>query len=432
MSFLKNENGYFVDVSEEANIYGGVNGYGLSASIADFDNDGWDDIYVCNDFHEDDYFYLNNHDGTFTESLGSKFSTISRFSMGSDAADINNDGYQDLITLDMLPWDEKVLKETEGDDAMFNMQVHLSNLGYKDQYSRNMLQISHKGEYFHEEALKNQIADTDWSWAPLFADFDNDGQQDLFISNGIPKRPNGLDFKKYVSSAFKGKSEEEGLNWLYNAIGEMLDGNVSNQIYKGLDGDFTSKNGEWISDIAKISNASVYTDLDNDGDLDIVTNNFNQYASILENTTTSKNALNITVSYKDQNLEGLGTKLLLFNNGQKQLKQIYKSRGFMASIDGSVHFGLGNSTKADSLVVVWPNNRIQTILNPSLNTALSITYDESSTRNIESISEEFKIFQPTELITHSHQEDRYNDFVEEKLIPYKVSTMGTCRSRWGY
>jgi hypothetical protein len=145
---LNNDNGKFTDVSETANIFGGVNGYGLSATVADFNNDGWDDIYVCNDFHEDDYYYLNNQDGTFTESLGDAFTTISRFSMGSDAADINGDGYQDLMTLDMLPKDERILKETEGDDAMFNMQVHLTNLGYKDQYSRNMLQINNSGDFF--------------------------------------------------------------------------------------------------------------------------------------------------------------------------------------------------------------------------------------------------------------------------------------------
>ena len=156
---LNNDNGIFTDVSELAKIYGGVNGYGLSASVADFNNDGWDDIYVCNDFHEDDYYYINNQDGTFKEQLGDAFTAISRFSMGSDAADINGDGYQDLMTLDMLPKNERVLKETEGDDAMFNMQTHLTRLGYKDQYARNMLQVNSSGKYFKESALLHEVAD---------------------------------------------------------------------------------------------------------------------------------------------------------------------------------------------------------------------------------------------------------------------------------
>jgi hypothetical protein len=422
---LNNDNGKFTDVSEAAHIFGGVNGYGLSASLADFNNDGWDDIYVCNDFHEDDYYYLNNHDGTFTESLAKAFTTISRFSMGSDAADINGDGYQDIMTLDMLPKSERVLKETEGDDAMFNMQVHLKKLGYKDQYSRNMLQINNSGEYFQEVALFNKVADTDWSWAPLFADFNNDGYQDLFISNGILRRPNSLDFKKYVSSAFKGRSEQDGLEWLYNSINEMPSGKVTNEIFKGNSKKFENKTGDWIENKANLSNGAIYVDLDLDGDLDVVTNNFGEIAGIYKNTLDgAKNYIILDFDYKGANKEGIGLKTIVYNNEERQMKQLFKSRGFLSNVDSQLHFGLNDATSIDSIKIIWPNNEFQTIVNPEINQILKVTYAEgNSTYNYERRNKDF-IFRKENLINYTHKEDNYNDFVEEKLIPYKISMLG--------
>lgn len=423
---LKNDNGKFKDVSEASHILGGVNGYGLSASIADFNNDGWDDIYVCNDFHEDDYYYINNQDGTFKEQLGDAFTTISRFSMGSDAADINGDGYQDIMTLDMLPKSERILKETEGDDAMFNMQAHLKKLGYKEQYSRNMLQINNAGNYFQETALFNQVADTDWSWAPLFADFNNDGHQDLFISNGILRRPNGLDFKKYVSSAFKGRSEKDGLEWLFNSINEMTSGKVTNEIFEGNSKKFNNKTGDWIENVPNLSNGAIYVDLDLDGDLDLVTNNFGAIAGIYENTTNaSKNYISLDFEYKGANKEGIGLKAIVHNNGQQQLKQLFKSRGFLSAIDSKLHFGLNDAVAIDSIQVIWPNNELQTIKNPKINQNLTITYAPGNmVFNYESKLESASYFKKENLISYTHKEDNYNDFSEEKLIPYKISMQG--------
>ncbi|EDP69604.1 ASPIC/UnbV domain protein [Flavobacteriales bacterium ALC-1] len=423
---LNNDNGKFTDVSEAANIFGGVNGYGLSASVADFNNDGWDDIYVCNDFHEDDYYYLNNHDGTFTESLADAFTTISRFSMGSDAADINGDGYQDIMTLDMLPKSERILKETEGDDAMFNMQVHLKKLGYKDQYSRNMLQVNNSGNYFQETALYNKVADTDWSWAPLFADFNNDGHQDLFISNGILRRPNGLDFKKYVSSAFKGRSEKDGLEWLFNSINEMTSGKVANEIFEGNSKKFNNKTGEWIENIPNLSNGAIYIDLDLDGDLDLVTNNFGETAGLYENTTDgSKNYVTLNFEYKGANKDAIGAKAIVYNNGKHQLKQLFKSRGFLSSLDNKLHFGIDEATTIDSIQIIWPNDEIQTIINPKINQNLTISYLEGNRAyNYDTSLDTTSTFKKESFINYTHKEDNYNDFVEEKLIPYKVSTLG--------
>jgi len=423
---LQNNNGVFTDISDEAGIFGGLNGYGLSASIADFNNDGWDDIYVCNDFHEDDYYYINNKNGTFSEQLSSAFSTISRFSMGSDAADITGNGYQDLMTLDMLPNDEKVLKETEGDDAMLNMQANLKNLGYSDQYSRNMLQINQNGEFFNETALYNGIADTDWSWSPLFADFNNDGHQDLFISNGILRRPNSLDFKKYVSSTFKKYGQKKGVDWLYKSINEMPSGSVPNQIFKGNSARFKETTGNWLAKEASLSNGAVYVDLDLDGDLDLVTNNVNAPAGIFKNNSSAKTkSASFQLAYKGNNKEAIGAKVHLYSNGKKQTKQIFKSRGFLSSTEAKVHFGLDTIAKIDSVIVVWPNLEVQKIEAISANPLTKITY--SSTKRLFATGIKTPInetFKEDNLIDYMHEEDSYNDFFAEKLMPYKVSTLG--------
>ncbi|MDB4216673.1 VCBS repeat-containing protein [bacterium] len=423
---LENNKGKFTDISEKAQIYGGVNGYGLSASVADFNNDGWDDIYVCNDFHEDDYYYINNQDGTFREALKASFSTLSRFSMGSDVADINGDGFQDLITLDMLPNDERVLKETEGDDAMYNMQEKLRKQGYKDQYSRNMLQINEKGGYFYETALLNNIADTDWSWAPLFADFDNDGHQDLFISNGINRRPNGLDFKNYISNTFKQKNEAESLKWLYESIDEMPSGKVSNEIYSGNSNQFTKQTGDWMEEKPSLSNGAIYVDLDLDGDLDIVTNNLNDFAGVYENTTNGKkNAISLRFSYKEGNKNGMGTKAILYNQGKSQFKQLFSSRGFISSVEPQIHFGLDTVSKIDSIAIIWPDNTLQKVRKFTLNKTVLVTYDANNPSYIYSEDKKKNTdFKVSNSISFKHKEDGYYDFNAEKIIPYQVSKLG--------
>lgn len=422
---LKNDNNLYSDVSENAHIYGGANGYGLSASIADFNNDGWDDIYVCNDFHEDDYYYLNNGDGTFKESLGNSFQTISRFSMGSDAGDLNNDGHQDIITLDMLPFDEKVLKESEG-DVSYNIQNQLLSLGYKKQYSRNMLQLNSNAEFFNEVGLFNNIASSDWSWGPLIADFNQDGKQDIFISNGVYKRPNNLDFMRYIASTFKNQKSKTDENWLLNSLKEMPSGKVPNQIYEGTFKKFKNRSGTWITDKATLSNGASYADLDNDGDLDIIVNNINDYAHIYENTTDiNANYLKVKLNYKEKNINGIGAKVSVYSNGNKQLKQLFASRGFISSVDINLHFGLGSKTSIDSIVVIWPNNTVQKILNPSINNQTIINYNNTSPDYYyEDSKKNNKTFTPTNLINFKHFEDTYNDFDFEKLIPYKVSTSG--------
>jgi enediyne biosynthesis protein E4 len=424
---LRNNDGKFKDVSEIANIYGGANSYGLSASVADFNNDGWPDIYVCNDFHENDYYYLNNKDGTFTEQIDDAFSIISNFSMGSDAADINADGLPDLITLDMLPFDEKVLKETEGDDALYYIQQRLRKLGYKDQFARNMLQVNNdNGRHFTEKALMDGVADTDWSWAALFADFNNDSHQDLFITNGILRRPNSLDFKKYVANAFKGRNQDQGLAWLYKSIDSMPEGKVANKIFEGNSVTFQNKTGSWITDEPGLSNGAVYADLDGDGNLDLIVNNLNAPASIYRNTNNApNNYITFRLNYLEPNNKGIGTTIKLYSGQKLQTRSLYNSRGFLSAVSGDLHFGLGQSSKIDSAVVIWPNLKKQLITNLKANEVHKITY-ETNLKDYPYQKSDTKptVFKKVNNLEFTHKEDSYNDFLNEKLIPYKISTLG--------
>ncbi len=425
---LRNDNSRFKDISTEAKIYGGANGYGLSASISDFNNDGWDDIYVCNDFHEDDYYYINNQDGTFREELSKSFSYTSRFSMGSDTGDINGDGYLDIITLDMLPYDEKILKESDG-DVSYKTQDFLISQGYQKQYARNMLQLNNKGKYFTEAGLYTNVAATDWSWASLIADFNMDGHQDLFISNGILKRPNNLDFMRYLSNSFKNRQKnKKNEDWLIKSLEAMPTGKAPNQIFEGNSKTFINRNGSWIENLPSLSNGAVYVDLDLDGDLDIITNNLNDYASIYKNNTkeqTSNSNISIKLNYQKLNKNGIGSKVYLYSNNNTQYKQLFVSRGFISSTESKLHFGIPKSNTIDSILIIWPNLKQQKIIPEKDISEITINYNE--TNEIYLTSENFKksiLFQQENLISYKHEEDSYNDFDIDKLAPYKVSEQG--------
>ncbi|MDN3593817.1 VCBS repeat-containing protein [Zunongwangia endophytica] len=429
---LRNDGDHFTDVSEEAGIYGGSNGYGLGIATADFNNDGFTDIYISNDFHEDDFYYLNNGDGTFTESLKSKFGHTSRFSMGSDAADVNNDGFLDILTLDMLPDDEKVIKTSMGDDSPDIHKMKSERLHYHDQFSRNMLQINQGGEYFQDLGLISGLAATDWSWSALFADYDLDGIQDVFISTGIPKRPNDYDYIKYVSNNQIQKELSKGNKIDKKAIEMMPSGAVANRIFKGSKSlNFKDLSGVWISKDSIMSTGSAYADLDNDGDLDIITNNINSPARIYENliTKNNKNYLKIKLEYKTSNIQGIGSKAIAYQNGNRQIKQLFTTRGFQSASEAVIHFGFPETTKIDSLLIIWPNNSIQKLSNIDLGQTLYLKPEE----NLKKVNYTTLFIKNEPWFTkvdslpgldYEHKENRYQDFDRQKLIPYKISDRG--------
>jgi hypothetical protein len=425
---LRNDNGKFIDISEEAGIYGGINGYGLGLAVADFNQDGYPDIYVGNDFHEDDYYYLNNGDGTFTESLKKYFGHTSRFSMGNDVADVNRDGLPDLISLDMLPEDEVPLKASEGDDNIQIQKLRTGLFKYHYQFTRNMLYINQPDGNYIETALMSDIAATDWSWSALFGDYNQDGEQDLFISNGIPKRPNDLDFVKFVSSdQIKNKIDNTKLVDK-KALDLMPSGITHNYIFKGKEGlGFDDMSSKWIMKDTLISGATAYADFDNDGDLDLITNNINQAATLYINQTNEKATyLKLKFDYSAKNSFGIGTKVYAYSNNKLQYKELSPNRGFQASSEPIIHFGFGNTEVIDSLKIIWPNQTYQILKDIKTNQTLSLKPSKrlfnEYPKNVKTPL--FKKVVGNLGIDFKHIEDNYTDFNREKLIPYQVSDRG--------
>lgn len=425
---LKNEGNHFEDVSEEAGIYGGINGYGLGVSISDFNLDGYPDIYVGNDFHEDDYFYLNNGDGSFSERMRDYFGHTSRFSMGNDVADINEDGLPDLISLDMAPEDEVVLKSSEGDDTYQTLKMRTRQYGYHYQYTRNMLYLNNADAPFTETALLSGIASTDWSWSALFGDYDQDGHQDLFISNGIPKRPNDLDFIRFVSSEAIQKKMNENRLMDQEAMELMPSGSVNNYIFKGDGtGGFSNETAAWIPELKGYSGATAIGDLDGDGDLDVVTNNINAPVGLYINNTNNAAAhLKLKLQFGGKNPMGVGTKVYAYDQGKVQFKELFPNRGWQSSSEPIIHFGFGAETEIDSVQIIWPDMQYQVLRNVATNQTINVTPNNTIPYSYEQKPPKmlFRITEDNLGINYVHKEDNHTDFDYQKLIPYEVSDRG--------
>ncbi|HUF65234.1 MAG TPA: VCBS repeat-containing protein [Gemmatimonadaceae bacterium] len=429
---FRNDGNRFVDVSAEAGIHGGVEGYGLGVVASDLNMDGCPDLYVANDFQENDFLYYNNCDGTFTEALTVSMAHTSRFSMGVDAADFNNDGRPDVIVLDMLPEREEILKTSANAEGfnLFNMRL---KAGYHPQYARNTLQLNRGAGRFSEIGYLAGVHATDWSWAALFADLDNDGHKDLFVTNGIYRRPNDLDYINYVgndavqASLARGVTRED-----LTLLEKMPQIPLANYAFRN-NGDltFSSVASEWGLAEPGFSNGAVYVDLNNSGSLDLVVNNINAPASIYRNRAREKNGnhfLKVQLRGSGGNTAGIGTTVTIRHNGTLQMLEQNPTRGFQSSVDPRLHFGLGTATVIDTLTVIWPDQRYQVLTNVAVDRVLTLaqsdaagTYARSETPPSQQL---FSMDAGSGGIDFRHRENVFFDFNREPLMPHLLSTEG--------
>jgi hypothetical protein len=422
----------FHDVTKEAGIYSSQIGYGLGVNICDINNDGWPDIYVSNDFHENDYLYINNKNGTFSEHLTDYIQHTSRSSMGNDVGDINNDGLFDIMVLDMLPDNEKIRKQSGGEDDYELSEMKLKD-GYNHQFVRNTLQLNLGGGMFSEIGQLAGVAATDWSWSPLLCDVDNDGWKDLFITSGIYRRANDLDYVKFLTGGNKVYPSRDLSRYTDKDLFEKMPLYPNtNYIFKN-NGDLTFSNMDeaWGFNTRSYSNGSTYADLDNDGDLDLIVNNINAPAYIYRNNAgalSGNHYISVVLKGKDMNTRGIGARVTLYSDGQEQVDEQFPTRGFLSSTSDVLHFGLGKAKLIDSMLVRWPNSSEQLIKDISADQVLILDINNAVKpgRKNQPDNEKIKFFSPAMIpgLEFRHKEDDWVDFYREQLIPHSLSAEG--------
>jgi len=432
----RNDNGFFKEVTRDAGIHGGLISFGLGVSVGDINNDGWPDVFVSNDSYERDYLYINQRDGTFRDELEDWVQHTSFSSMGTDIADINNDGYPDLFTTDMLALDDYRLKTTGSFDniSLFNSKL---DAGFYFQYTKNCLQLNNRNGKFLDIARYAGVEATDWSWGALMFDMDNDGWNDLLVCNGVNRDVTNLDFMDFFANDLIQRMVLTGKkNEIDQVVKEIPRTPLPNKVYRNdRTLRFTDIGEEWGLGEPCFSNGAAYGDLDNDGDLDLVISNMNQPGFIYKNNSrevSTNHFLSVKLKGKDKNLFAIGSRVQVFMGDQILTREQVPSRGFQSSVDYTLVFGLGENSAIDSLVVTWPDRSQSRIMKPGIDQVLQISQSESgpgknvATQFAPPIGSEF--FSLADSSFTKPVENNYIDFYQERGIPRILSREGPAAS----
>lgn len=417
--------GYFTDVSEASGIMPDI-GFGLHPQVADVNEDGWLDLYVCNDFRVPDFFYINNGDGTFTDKRNELLKHMSFNSMGADIADINNDGLLDIYTLDMNPDDYIRYITTMGKTPVRRFREMVEK-NYHHQYMHNVLQVNNGPKGFSEISNMAGVANTDWSWATLMADFDLDGYNDIFVTNGVYRDVIDRDSNREILEILR-KNQRKPTPEDFLQFTRMIPQKKLVNYFFRNNGDLTFEDmsNTWVDSVATFSNGAVYSDLDNDGDLDVVYSNLNDKVTLLRNDAVQQNRgnyLKLRFTGTEKNKYGIGaTARLHFSDNSVQIRQLINCRGFISSVSNVLHFGIPDSTSLRSLEIIWPDQKVQRIENPQINQLLEINYTDAAEKVDEHQGPEPMFVK--EEIGFEHEELFFDDFKLQVLLPHQLSQTG--------